>query len=112
MSEPKKQTEVMDRLVDARGELADEIYNVISRWIKHPDAKLDPEFAIGTVLGVLAQVAGEYSATQRVLYNYPDEWSKAYSVHMAKAFVIAHESKLKILESATQNSESTESLNN
>jgi hypothetical protein len=98
-----EQERVRDSLLKSREELTQSVYDVINAWMLTSDAKLDPDFALGLVIGALAQAGGDYSAAHRLLYAYGPDWSNTYIAATSKMFANAHCQNFAILSQAIAN---------
>jgi hypothetical protein len=107
-----EQEKAREKLIEDRTELVDSIYELINNWMLKTDARIDPDFAIGIVIGAVAQATGDYSAAHRILNGHSDEWSRTLSATTAQAFNNAHAVHYAILKSANRNISTDDSLKN
>ena len=110
MSTEKEQ--VRDSLLKSREELTQSVYDLINAWMLTSDAKHDPDFALGLVIGALAQAGGDYSAAHKMLYGYGPDWSNTYIAATSKMFANAHCQNFAILSQAVANNSTDESFKN
>jgi hypothetical protein len=107
-----EQEKARETLINDRTELVDSIYELINTWMLKTDARIDPDFAIGVVIGAVAQATGDYSAAHRILNGHSDEWSRTLAVTTSQAFNNAHAVHYAILKNANRNISTDDSLKN